>query len=182
MNEGVKILIDRMESNPEDFEDRDFEPNTGKITRGKFRSIADLLRKRLSGESPAWDAMNVLTTEEIEALTAAYVEMERKKFTNGVMAKLLEEDKLDSYAYTAGPFQTAMTLGSNGNLGIGTTSGFSGTSGLTINNTATNKSFFKVTTVGTPTMELGSSKLTEDDVKTMSEMISKWRGEDDGTI
>lgn len=115
MNEGVKLLIDRMESNPEDFEDRDFEPNTGRITRGKFKGVADMLKKRLSGERPAWDAMNVLSTEEIEALTAAYVKMERKKFTNGVMAKLLEEDKLDSYAYTAtvaGPLTTS--VGSNG--------------------------------------------------------------------
>jgi hypothetical protein len=115
MNEGVKILIDRMESNPEDFEDRDFEPNTGRITRGKFKGVADMLKKRLSGERPAWDAMNVLSTEEIEALTAAYVKMERKKFTNGIMAKLLEGDKLDSYAYTAtvaGPLTTSVV--SNG--------------------------------------------------------------------
>jgi hypothetical protein len=177
MNEGVQILIDRMESNPEDFAERDFDEN-GKMSRGKFRSVAELLKKRLSGERPAWDAMNVLTTEEIEALTAAYVKMERKKFTNGVMAKLLEEpEQKESYAY-----QPAMTLGSNGNLGIGTNSGSNGTSGLTINNSNTGKPFFTVTTVGTPTMQLGSSKLTEHDVKTLAEMVGKWRGEEDGTI
>jgi hypothetical protein len=165
MNEGVKLLIDRMESNPEDFEDRDFEPNTGRITRGKFRSIADLLRKRLSGERPAWDAMNVLTTEEIEALTAAYVEMERKKFTNGVMAKLLEEDKVDGLAYTTGPLNTGPLITSVGS-----------------NGTSFNKAAFTITTTGTPTMQLGAHKLTENDVKTMSEMIAKWRGEEDGTI
>jgi len=158
MNEGVKILIERMESNPEDFAERDFDEN-GKMSRGKFRSVAELLKKRLSGERPAWDAMNVLTTEEIEALTAAYVEMERKKFTNGVMAKLLEEpEQRESYAYTTGPLAT--TAGSNG----------------------VNRQPFTVTTTGTPTVQLGSKKLTEKDVGTLNEMIAKWRGEEDGTI
>jgi hypothetical protein len=161
MNEGVKILIDRMESNPEDFEDRDFEPNTGKITRGKFKGVADMLKKRLSGERPAWDAMNVLSTEEIEALTAAYVKMERKKFTNGVMAKLLEGDKLDSYAYTAGPLTGTQFVGKGLNTMVGSNGSF---------------------VTNTPTLQLGAQKLTEKDIETMSAMIAKWRGEEDGTI
>jgi len=160
MNEGVKILIDRMESNPEDFEDRDFEPNTGRITRGKFKGVADMLKKRLSGERPAWDAMNVLSTEEIEALTAAYLKMERRKFTNGVMAKLLEEDKLDSYAYVQ-PLTGTQFVGK----GLHTMTGSNG-------------SFV----TSTATLQLGAQKLTEEDVKTMSEMIAKWRGEEDGAI
>lgn len=172
MNEGVKLLIDRMESNPEDFAERDFDDN-GKMSRGKFRSIADLLRKRLSGESAAWDAMNVLTTEEIEALTAAYLQMERKRFTNSIMAKLLAEKLEDEEGPMTAGF-IAQPLVFNSNLGIGTTSGSNGTS--------VNKAAFTITTTGTPTMQLGAQKLTEKDVKTMSEMIAKWRGEDDGVI
>ena len=164
MNEGVKLLIARMESNPEDFEDRDFEPNTGRITRGKFKGVADMLKKRLSGERPAWDAMNVLTTEEIEALTAAYLEMERKKFTNGIMAKLLEEPApREEYAggffanigtagpltTTAGPFTT--TVGSNV------------TTGYTVAAANTNSQL----------------SLTPSNIAALNEMIEAWRKEDE---
>jgi hypothetical protein len=161
MNEGVKLLIDRMESNPEDFEDRDFEPNTGRITRGKFKGVADMLKKRLSGERPAWDAMNVLTTEEIEALTAAYLQMERRKFTNGVMAKLLEEDKLDSYAYTAGPLNTGP---------LTTSAGFNGSS------VAFHKPANQVTIApyaNGPTIDFNAQN-----INTLNEMIAAWRKED----
>jgi hypothetical protein len=169
MNEGVKILIDRMESNPEDFEDRDFEPNTGRITRGKFKGVADVLKKRLSGERPAWDAMNVLSTEEIEALTAAYVKMERKKFTNGIMAKLLEEDKLDSLAYTAGPFTTGP---------LTTSVGFNGSSATVHPNIASNTGTVSIApTKGGPAFDFNDKSIIA-----LNEMVKKWRGEEDGAI
>ena len=86
MNEGVAILLARMESNPEDFE------YTG-LERGRFYEVSDTLKKRLSSDAPKWDWFSALTAEEVEALTAAYIEMKRKNFTKDVMAKLLVEEK-----------------------------------------------------------------------------------------
>lgn len=175
MNEGVQILIDRMKSNPEDFAERDFGSD-GRITQGKFRSVADLLRKRLSGESPAWDAMNVLTTEEIEALTAAYVEMERQRFTTSVMAKLLEDKEEENrYGVIAQP---AMTLSANGSLGIGTapSNGWytAGSAGV---GTQTQNAVTIAPHASGPSIDFNAQN-----INTLNEMIAKWRGEEDGTV
>jgi hypothetical protein len=164
MNEGVKILIDRMGTNPEDFGERDFEPNTGRIIRGRFQSVASVLKKRLSGESPAWDAMNVLTTEEIEALTAAYVEMERKKFTNNIMAKLLEEDKVDSYAYPQA-ISSAFVQSFNG-----------GSVTANVNpSIASNTGTVSIApTKGGPAFDFNDKS-----IGALNEMVKKWVGEED---
>jgi len=158
MNEGVKILIERMESNPEDFYSSDFEPHTGKITRGRYVWIADYLKKRLAGTAEPWYMEGALTPEEMEALMTAYIQFERKRFTERVMKDLLVDEELQK-SYT---FQPAMTLGSNGNLGLGTTP--------------------TPLTFASPSLQLGAQKLTENDVETLTEMIGKWRGEDDGAI
>lgn len=156
MNEGVKILIERMESNPEDFYSSDFEPTTGRITRGRYVWIADYLKKRLAGTAEPWYMEGALTPEEMEALMAAYIQFERKRFTERVMKDLLvNEEPQKSYT-----FQPAMTLSSNGNLGLGTAP----------------------LTFVSPSLQLGTQKLTEHDVETLTEMIGKWRGEDDGAI
>jgi len=158
MNEGVKILIERMESNPEDFCSSDFEPHTGKITRGRYVWIADYLKKRLAGTAEPWYMEGALTPAEMEALMAAYIQFERKRFTERVMKDLLvDEEEKQHHGFIAQP---VMTLGSNGNLGLGTTP----------------------LTFTSPSLQLGAQKLTEHDVETLTEMIGKWRGEDDGAI
>lgn len=158
MNEGVKILIERMESNPEDFYSSDFEPTTGRITRGRYVWIADYLKKRLAGTAEPWYMEGALTPEEMEALMAAYTQFERKRFTERVMKDLLvDEEEKQHHGFIAQP---AMTLSSNGNLGLGTAP----------------------LTFVSPSLQLGTQKLTEHDVETLTEMIGKWRGEDDGAI
>lgn len=158
MNEGVKILIERMESNPEDFYSSDFEPTTGRITRGRYVWIADYLKKRLAGTAEPWYMEGALTPEEMEALMAAYTQFERKRFTERVMKDLLvDEEEKQHHGFIAQP---VMTLSSNGNLGLGTAP----------------------LTFASPSLQLGTQKLTEHDVETLTEMIGKWRGEDDGAI
>jgi hypothetical protein len=173
MNEGVKILIERMETNPDDFFDGKMDVRTGDYRRGKFTHIAEDIKHALEGGA-VFTFLHVLTKEEVSALTAAFIELLRKRYTEKVMRDLLEEPEEKASAFT---YRPAMTLGSNGNLGIGTTSGSNGTA-LAINNTATNTAAFKVTTTGTPTMQLGSQKLTEHDIRTLTEMIGKWKADE----
>jgi hypothetical protein len=175
MNEGVKILIERMESNPEDFCSSDFEPHTGKITRGKYLWIADYLKKRLAGTAEPWYMEGALTPEEMEALMAAYTQFERKRFTERVMKDLLvDEEEKQHHGFIAQP---VMTLGSNGNLGLGTTPGFNGTT-LVANTGVQTKNAVTITPYHNgPSIDFNAQTITA-----LNEMIGKWRGEDDGAI
>lgn len=167
MNEGVKILIERMESNPEDFYSSDFEPHTGKITRGRYVWIADYLKKRLAGTAEPWYMEGALTPAEMEALMAAYIQFERKRFTERVMKDLLvDEEEKQHHGFIAQP---VMTLGSNGNLGLGTAP-------LTFHTQGKNAVTIQPNGTG-PSIDFDAQTIT-----TLKEMIGKWRGEDDGAI
>ena len=163
MNEGVKILIERMESNPEDFCSSDFEPHTGKITRGKYLWIADYLKKRLAGTAEPWYMEGALTPAEMEALMAAYIQFERKRFTERVMKDLLvDEEEKQHHGFIAQP---VMTLGSNGNLGLGTTP-------LTFHTQTKNAVTIQPNGTG-PSIDFNAQTITA-----LNEMIGKWRGEE----
>jgi hypothetical protein len=167
MNEGVKILIERMESNPEDFCSSDFEPHTGKITRGRYVWIADYLKKRLAGTAEPWYMEGALTPEEMEALMAAYTQFERKRFTERVMKDLLvAEEEKQHHGFFA---QEVMRIGSNGNLGLGTTP--------PTFHTQTNNAVTIAPYHNGPSIDFNAQTITA-----LNEMIGKWRGEDDGAI
>jgi hypothetical protein len=157
MNQGIEILIARMKSNPEDFAERDFD-GTGKMTQGKFRSISLALKKRLAGESPGWDLINILTTQEIDALTAAYVEMERKKFSEGIIARVLEEPKQEPHGYDSGA--------SSAGFGLSTAIGSNGVS---------NAAYGSVVIQPDPRGFGPRIDFNEENITTLNEMIEAWR-------
>ena len=76
MIEGIKILLERMKTNPEEFT----------LTR-KWDNLIDQYR-------------HVLTNEEVKAYNDARHELERQKFTEHVLEILLaEKDATDSFVY-----------------------------------------------------------------------------------
>ena len=86
MNDGVKILLDRMKTHPEEFVDE-----------------LSLNGTKWSGLLRYYD--DVLTTEEQHAIKAGMVDIKRGAFTKQVMEMLLEEPiQLDPNTYT---FNTA---------------------------------------------------------------------------
>jgi len=89
MLEGVQILIDRMESNPEDF-----IRQPGYYTYGddapRFMHIADALEEVLMGNEANTRFLH-LTSEEKAALLVAYRKMMRQAFTAGVIAQVFGE-------------------------------------------------------------------------------------------
>ena len=78
MNDGVRIIIERMKTNPEEFEGR-----------GKFRWVADILddvvEKRGQG---FW----FLRDEDRQALESAWAEKHADMFTKGVMTTLFDDN------------------------------------------------------------------------------------------
>lgn len=88
MLEGVRILIDRMESSPEDFV---VDPHSMHLqTTPKFHFVARALEEALYGEANP-TAFIHLTAEERTALLIAYRKMMRQAFTAQVIARTFED-------------------------------------------------------------------------------------------
>lgn len=87
-SQGVKILLERMQNNPEDFVGTDEPP----YSPPKFGMFSDLMRDILRGEKVRhWDDWHLLTKAEQSALVQGYKDMMRARFDTGIMKKLLEE-------------------------------------------------------------------------------------------
>lgn len=91
--DGVKILLARMETNPEDFVATEKEA-TGRLTRPKFHAVSELLRKAVMSQPTKSDEYWMcLSKEERHALINAYRNLKRKEFSNGVMKTLMADEK-----------------------------------------------------------------------------------------
>ena len=87
-SQGVKILLERMENNPEDFVGTDEPP----YSPPKFGMFADLMRDVVRGNRVKdWEDWYLFTKEEQAALIQGYKNMMRSRFDRGIMQKLLEE-------------------------------------------------------------------------------------------
>ena len=89
-SQGVKILLERMQNNPEEFVGTD-DPETIYKTP-KFVIFADLMREILRGDKVKhWDDWHIFTKAEQSALLEGYKTMMRARFDRGIMQRLLEE-------------------------------------------------------------------------------------------
>lgn len=86
-SQGVKILLERMQNNPEDFIGGD-DP----YKAPKFEMFADLMNNVIRGEKvKSWQDWYLFTKAEQIALIQGYKDMMRARFDQGIMRKLLEE-------------------------------------------------------------------------------------------
>lgn len=101
MNEGVKILIERMKTNPEDFSGYTgwgsaTRPVAKALRTGRFDWVVGEIQNFLNkvGEHPNIDT---LPQEDTHALVSAYREICQQEFTDKVMKSLFadEESPLD---------------------------------------------------------------------------------------
>jgi len=101
MNEfcaGVKILLERMKSNPEDFELLDFDAVTYKSVEGRFYDFAKLLTKVIScndDKDISWQEWRYFTEEERQALVAGFTEMKRAKFDKEIMERVFDDQYIE---------------------------------------------------------------------------------------
>ena len=100
-SQGVKILLERMQNNPEDFVGTDEPP----YSPPKFGMFSDLMRDILRGEKVRhWDDWHLLTKAEQSALVQGYKDMMRARFDLGIMKKLLEEpEEKPAWKISKGP-------------------------------------------------------------------------------
>lgn len=100
INEGVKILIDRMRTHPEDFAPT--YPGEGYLTRGSHYTWHHLATVVVEDKE-------VFTSEEKEAVAAALREVTRKNFTARILDLLAApEEKIDETALQAYAFRESM--------------------------------------------------------------------------
>ena len=111
MNEGVQILLDRMDTNPEEFEDYS----------GKWGDIIGAVHARKS--IPAGHSKDAplpfLSDAEVNALYDKLEDVRRENFTSDVLRRLadapvevVQEDLFDtSYSTTNVPLGTSITAG-----------------------------------------------------------------------
>ena len=95
--DGVKILLARMETNPEDFENERHDwvkdpLGTTTTQQPKFSLVYDMLMHVVRGEDvKRWDDWQVLRKEEKSALLEGFKDMMRKRFSENIMKALMEE-------------------------------------------------------------------------------------------
>lgn len=80
MNEGVRILLERMKTNPDEFE----------TPFGKWHQVVDQVMGRKHGDK---NVMPFLYPEEINALFEGLRSMERNKFTADILRGLAQVDE-----------------------------------------------------------------------------------------
>jgi hypothetical protein len=95
LSEGVQLLLQRMESHPDEFD----------LDRGKWASELNVVYARVSGKTPPQRAEPWLSTAEVEALWNKYVEIKQRDFHGHVMKKLFDDEEglpLDAYGLSQG--------------------------------------------------------------------------------
>ena len=95
LSEGVQLLLQRMESHPDEFD----------LDRGKWASELNVVYARVSGKTPPQRAEPWLSTAEVEALWNKYVEIKQRDFHGHVMKKLFDDEgehTLDAYGLSLG--------------------------------------------------------------------------------
>ena len=126
MNEGIRLLLERMKTNPEEFDIED----GGLYSSNKWgKLVHDALRDEVFSEG------------ERSAVREAFCQVRRNNFTSDVLRTLTAT--AEDFSSRTITYKPAMTLSSSGSLGIGTV---------------------------TPSFQLGSTTLSEDDLKQIKSM------------
>jgi hypothetical protein len=92
MNEGVKVLIERMKTNPEDFElvqDKNYKHG---LKEGRFYWVSEQVRDYLSLGNQHMH-LTLLMKEDLDALVDAFKEKHQQEFTDRVMRDLFREEQ-----------------------------------------------------------------------------------------
>lgn len=91
---GVKILLERMKSSPEDFELVDYDMSMLQGIQGRFYQFAISMEKMILGKEDKehpWKDWQYFTEEERQALINGFKEMKRAKFDKGIMERVFDE-------------------------------------------------------------------------------------------
>ena len=88
--------MERMKSNPEDFEEIDRDLIRGIHVRGRFYEFAGSMERMILGDKGTpWRDWYYFTEEERQALIDGFKEMKRVKFDNGIMERVFDEQYVE---------------------------------------------------------------------------------------
>ena len=90
---GVRILIERMKTNPEDFDEGEYDLPSMRRKENKFSGVGKLLDEIVVNGKPEyrWKEWHYLSKEERSALIDAYKEMRRGQFDKLIMERVFDE-------------------------------------------------------------------------------------------
>jgi hypothetical protein len=116
MNEGVKVLIERMKTNPDDFQ---MHPIRQGVRRGRFYWITEEMQNYLTRQGNHY-YMTLLKQEDVDALVDAFKDMHQQEFTDKVMKDLFKEEEQIPTPNVAGGWmpngRTGTTISPQGKL------------------------------------------------------------------
>jgi hypothetical protein len=95
---GVKILLERMKSNPEDFELHQYDIPTMQGVKGRFYDFAQSIEGIILGtveKGKPWRDWQYFTDEERQALIEGFKEMKRVKFDEKIMERVFDEGYIE---------------------------------------------------------------------------------------
>lgn len=100
LSAGVKILIERMKTNPEDFELQDFDPGRMMQVKGRFYDYGQALKRIITGNGKkeiieGWNEWHMFSEAEQSALLEAYKTMCRNKFDAEILALLMDGEYVE---------------------------------------------------------------------------------------
>lgn len=107
MNEGVKVLIERMKTNPEDFQ---MHPIPQGVKKGRFYWITEEMQKYLNIQGGHY-YMTLLKKDDLDALVDAFKDMYQQEFTDKVMKDLFrEEEQIPTPSIAGGWMSNSTTI------------------------------------------------------------------------
>lgn len=93
MNRGVRILLARMESHPEEF---DYYTDRKKLVMSRWDWVIQAICRRVENNHKANAAyvldLQFLTDEEVNSLHGKFMSIQGDAFTKKIMSELLEDD------------------------------------------------------------------------------------------
>lgn len=95
---GVQILLERMKSNPEDFELLDYDASLMHSVKGRFYDFAQAVEGVVLGKTDKdrpWRDWQYFTDEERKALIEGFKEMKRGKFDKKIMERVFDEGYIE---------------------------------------------------------------------------------------
>jgi len=95
---GVRILLERMQSNPEDFEVIQYDIGMGRDVRGRFYDFAQSIEGIILGtveKGRPYRDWHYFTDEERQALIAGFKGMKRAKFDKKIMERVFDEHYIE---------------------------------------------------------------------------------------
>jgi hypothetical protein len=170
MNEGVKVLIERMKTNPEDFEVVLDEKYKHGMKEGRFYWVSEQIRDYLRiGNNHLH--LTLLMKEDLNALVEAFKEKHQQEFTDKVMKDLFKEEETPSPAIAGGWMSNGTTISPLQNtLGTWTDPRLAMQSQINATSGLTNVSFGSTGTTAT-TLSLGDETLDSSILKKLKALI-----------